>query len=286
MRRKILRRRWVILTAVVGVVAGRSAGAASLNWDPTHTNSTNGSGTGSWDTTTPNNWFNGTSDVAWPNSGSDIAIFGGTPTVPVVTIATGGVSAGGLTFNTAANTAANAYVINATDSTSVLTLGRPATINFTGVGNGNVATINAPIGGIAGLTLGGDGTDFGTLTLTGTNTYSGGTTVSAGTLLATKTAALPGYNVAGGAAVTNATLAVSAGGAGQWGSSDIDTLRADATWNTGANLGINVDATNTFTYGSNITTPIGLTKFGAVLWFSPEPTVTRVQLHSPAARCS
>jgi fibronectin-binding autotransporter adhesin len=58
------------------------------------------------------------------------------------------------------------------------------------------------------------------------------------------------------------TLAVSAGGAGQWANGDIDTALATATFNTGSGFGINVDQGNTFTYASNVTQSISFGKYG------------------------
>ena len=102
----------------------------------------------------------------------------------------------------------------------------------------------------------------GALTLSGSNTYSGGTTISGGTLLATKAAALPGYNSAGKMVVGDAgTLVVPAGGTGQWTANDIESVLANATFSPGSTLGISV-ASGSLTYGSNIIPPVGLAKLG------------------------
>ena len=62
-------------------------------------------------------------------------------------------------------------------------------------------------------------TGTGTLLLSGTNSFTGGTTVSAGTLQVAKVASLPGaITVADGA-----TLAVNAGGVGEFTTGDIAT---------------------------------------------------------------
>ncbi|MCX7002206.1 MAG: autotransporter-associated beta strand repeat-containing protein [bacterium] len=94
-----------------------------------------------------------------------------------------------------------------------------------------------------------------TLTLAGANTYGGVTTISAGTLLATKAAALPGYNAASRVVVdSGATLAVMAGGVSEWASGEIDSLlgATTAAFASGAKFGIEVSTGNSFTYANNI----------------------------------
>ncbi len=101
------------------------------------------------------------------------------------------------------------------------------------------------------------------LTLSGSNFYTGNTTVNAGILDVGKTASLPGYNTLGKVTVNSAaTLAVRAGAAsGEWVAADIDTLRTDATFNSGSFLGIDTTGGN-FSYGSAITGSLGITKLG------------------------
>jgi autotransporter-associated beta strand protein len=127
---------------------------------------------------------------------------------------------------------------------------------------GNNVTLANAIGnsGAGGLTKNGSGT----LTLTGSNAYTGNTLVNGGTLTAGKVVALPGYNALGKVTVNSgATLAVRAGAAtGEWVAADIDTLRTDATFNSGSFLGIDTTGGN-FSYGSVIGGSIGLNKLGA-----------------------
>jgi len=116
-------------------------------------------------------------------------------------------------------------------------------------------------GGGYSLTMNGNG---GTIILSGSNSYSGGTTVNAGTLLATNTVAMPGYNALGHVSVAGGgVLAVRAGdGSTGWSSPQIDTLWANATWSSSASA-LGIDTTNgNFTYGSNITAALSLTKLG------------------------
>ena len=126
----------------------------------------------------------------------------------------------------------------------------------------------------------------GTLTLTGANTYTGGTTISAGTLAVPQTLSLPGYATTGNASVAyGATLAVNAGGPGEWASADIDTLRAHVSLLTGSSLGI--DTTNAlggFAY-ANISGNFGLTKLGSNTLTLSGATHITAQRRSMVARC-
>jgi autotransporter-associated beta strand protein len=136
-----------------------------------------GPGGSTWDTGTTANW----SGSAW--AAGDDAIFGATG-VGTVTIASGGVSANSLTFNTAGYTIAGGN----------LSLGGTITSNAD-------ATISSVIGGTAGLTTAGAGT----LTLTSANTYTGATSVGAGRLAISGATAVSGF--AGNTAVAaGATL--------------------------------------------------------------------------------
>jgi fibronectin-binding autotransporter adhesin len=114
-------------------------------------------------------------------------------------------------------------------------------------------TISAGITGPIGLTTAGAGTTA----LSGTNNYTGSTIVGAGTLLASTTAAVPGFNSPGMISVLGGTLTVNTAG---WSSANIDILLANATFNRGAALGLDVPAAATFTYASNVSGALGLTK--------------------------
>ena len=138
--------------------------------------------------------------------------------------------------NTSTLTFANT---SGTQSTSGI-LGRLA-VNS---GNGADDSFNVVRNGVGGTTI-----------LSGNNTYTGTTTVTAGTLLVTKAASLSGYTAASKVSVASgATLAVRAGGAGEWASSEVDTLlgATPAAFSSGSNLGIDVTTGNTFSYANNL----------------------------------
>ncbi|MGO9113326.1 MAG: beta strand repeat-containing protein, partial [Thermoguttaceae bacterium] len=122
-------------------------------------------------------------------------------------------------------------------------------------------TASYPISGGGSLTKLGSGT----LTVSGSNTYGGGTAVNAGTLDAAMAPSLPGYSTTGSVTVAGgAVLAVQSGsGAIGWSGAQIDSLRSSASW-TSKTSGLGIDTTNgNFTYGSNITQALSLTKLGA-----------------------
>ena len=173
--------------------------------------------------------------------------------------------------------AGNGWVETATGNPfGALRLDNGATVS------GNVTmTANAAIGSNAGTgTVSGDisgGFDLtkrgpGRINLSGNSSYGGITSVTNGILAATKPAALPGFSTLHGNTVASGTtLGAFVGGAGEFTSADVDTLRANSDFNTGSLLGL--DPSNapggSFTYGSNISDAsgvagtLGINKLGA-----------------------
>jgi autotransporter-associated beta strand protein len=173
---------------------------------------------------------------------------------------------------------ASAVVIEPTAvGTTGLLVSESETIGSLAGGNSSFGGVNLALGST--LTTGGDGTSTtlagaltgegnlvktggGTMTLANANTLVGTTTVNAGTLCAAATGGLAGFDTAGRVfANTGGTLAVRAGGIGEWTAGDIDTLRASATFAAGSRLGIDTSS-GSFAYGSSISGALGVTKIG------------------------
>lgn len=148
------------------LLAASSLHAASLYWDGTSTGDDANGGDGTWDNLTTSNWDDADTfgaDLQWNNANNDTAVFGGA--VGAVTIATGGVTVGGLQFDTAG------YAIGG----DVLTFGAAGSITV----NAN-ATISSALAGSVAIEKSGTAS----LTLSGVNTsFTGPWTLSAGTLV-------------------------------------------------------------------------------------------------------
>jgi fibronectin-binding autotransporter adhesin len=157
-------------------------------------------------------------------------------------------------------------------------VGGSATLSTLTINNTAAATLAAHLGGTGAnhnnlaLTKSGSGT----LTLSGTNTHTGPTTVTAGTLQLAGRSALANGNSAAWTAdsliVQNgATLALNAGGAGQFTAADLDVIKTLGTatggFLNGARLGIDTTGGD-LAYSGGIANPnggtnaLGLTKLG------------------------
>ncbi len=157
------------------------------------------------------------------------------------------------------------FTANAASASSLLSIGAVTgnssspnittlTLNGTNVGV-NVVT-GAISNGVAGGTLALVKDNAGCWALAGTNGYTGGTIVNAGTLIAKKAASFPNYSTTGTIAVNNTSvLAVNVGLAspGEWSSTEIDNLLANAnvTFAYGTRFGMDTTVTS-FTHGNAI----------------------------------
>ncbi|HZZ42737.1 MAG TPA: autotransporter-associated beta strand repeat-containing protein [Tepidisphaeraceae bacterium] len=171
-------KRAVLLAAVAGMtgVAGVARGQATYTWDVNGASPTNPA-----DGATPAaapwvagdfKWSDGTVDIAWPNTGNEIAVFGNNNgTAGIVYPAFASLFAG-ITFNPATSGAYNLGGINGGSMTLA--------------GNNPVVTVNAPNATISAILTGTGGfvkQGTGSLMITQTkNTYSGPITIDAGNL--------------------------------------------------------------------------------------------------------
>ncbi len=127
----------LLLASVCGS-ALTTARAASYTFDANTSTTGPQDGSGTWNTTLSNFW-NGTSDVKWPNQDTDVAVFGAGAGGGTMTITTGTVTTNGITFATTATTAGTYYQ----------TLGGTITL----AGTGPTITVNAANGGTIRSTL-------------------------------------------------------------------------------------------------------------------------------------
>lgn len=166
------------LAVLVAAAPAVRAANTPLFWDANTGSSGAQDGAGTWDSNTTANWWNGSSDVVWPSSGSTTtAIIGSTNglTANATITVSGVISVNTINFATNNNTAGN---FNYTLSGGTLSLaGSSCAIGFA---NANLSpTINSVIGeaviGTA-VTFGTSGSR-GTFTLGGNNTFSGPATL-------------------------------------------------------------------------------------------------------------
>ena len=157
--------------ALLSHFAATSASAGILYWDGSDTVTSGAQGgTGTWDSNTTFNWWDGSINVVWPATGTDNdAVFGGT----AGTITVSSVTANDLLFNTTGYILSGASTLTLNGTTPTITTG--SGISAT-IGNGTATVLF----GSAGLTKAG----LGTLTLSGSsvNNFTGGVTINGGTL--------------------------------------------------------------------------------------------------------
>ncbi|QTN31445.1 autotransporter-associated beta strand repeat-containing protein [Akkermansiaceae bacterium] len=224
------------------------AHASTLYWDGADTGPNAQGGAGTW-ITGGTNWdalaFGG-ADTAWANG--DTAVFGGT--AGTATIGTGGVTVGGLTFNT------TAYTIAAGTNGLTFSSGNNSVSNIM-VGATTAATITGTVGGTgANLILSSHPLSNSTLTFSGISAggWTGTTTINSNYTLATTTTSgninrvlnsTSGITLNGGAIqfnrATNAglgaisdTAAITVNGGGTFGVTSADAGGASANETIGA----------------------------------------------------
>ncbi|MEJ6643044.1 MAG: autotransporter-associated beta strand repeat-containing protein, partial [Akkermansiaceae bacterium] len=163
---------------------------------------------------------------------------------------------GNLDLSGTTQTVGTVIISTEAPSGDVIHNGTLSATNFIANNGAGNATISATLTGTGGFTMSGAGI----VTLTGTNSYAGNTSSTAGSLVATTTAALPGYDSPGRVIFDGGTIGVQVGGAG-WTTGEVDTLLNNATKTAGA---LGFDTTNgDFTLPTDFSGTIGLTKLGA-----------------------
>lgn len=181
-------------------------------------------------------------DVSSPYYNFTLAASGGAS----LTLDNSGVGASVIQTNTASTADALSVPLVLADNLSVTNRGS--------------LTIAGAISG-AGKSLTKNGAGY--LTLSGTNTYSGGTVVNGGVLSLLKTNSLPS---SGAVSVANGcAFGIGVGGAGAFGSSDVDALYANALPNVtlGTSAIAGVDTTpGSFTYSSSLSGTRAFGKLG------------------------
>jgi autotransporter-associated beta strand protein len=211
------------------------------------------------------------------------AFFGTGANSPALTLATPDTRGGGvlqLGDTTATMRSAQLYSLAGGGTISASnTTGTPSQTGTITVNHGNDAVFSGTISqggtGIIAFTKSGAGTQ----TLSGTNSYTGKTTISGGVLKFGKQVSLynntpASWTDANIQVDSGATLALNAGGTGEFTASDIQTLTAIGTAGSGFRGGsrVGIDTTNatggSFTYGIVLANPnggtniLGLRKFG------------------------
>lgn len=239
----------LLLAGVCGS-ALTTARAASYTFDANTSTTGPQDGSGTWNTTLANFW-NGTSDVQWPNQNTDVAVFGAGAGGGIMTITTGNVTTNGITFATISTTTGTYYqtlggtiTLAGTDPTITVNATNGGTIRSALVGtSGFIKT------GSAGLSIGADADLSG---------LSGTVRVDAGAVFLSANSAAATWQINSNTATlalsSNTTVSIGAlsGVAGA-------TLRTAGSTLPTASIGaLNTDST----YAGKITGTIAITKVG------------------------
>ncbi|MEY3205490.1 MAG: hypothetical protein RLZZ21_1821, partial [Planctomycetota bacterium] len=186
----------VLVACAIGLSLCGVQASAQVTWDANTTTSGPQDGSGTWSTSDAN-WWNGTTDVVWPNLTTSSAIIGANSGAAGTITASGSLTLNAITFNAPGS---GSYTLTG------------GTLGFAGTSpaitaNAN-ATIESAITSGAGLTKSGTGT----LTLSGViSNTSGGMSINRGAVTLTGTltnTASGGFNIGG----TNGGLLAITGG--------------------------------------------------------------------------
>lgn len=144
----------LLLASVCGS-ALTTARAASYTFDANTSTTGPQDGSGTWNTTLSNFW-NGTSDVKWPNQDTDVAVFGAGGGSGAMTITTGSVTTNGITFASVSTVGTTYYL---TSGGTITLAGATPTITVNATNGGTIRS--ALVGtsgfiktGAGGLTIG------------------------------------------------------------------------------------------------------------------------------------
>lgn len=132
-----------------------TARAASYTFDANTSSAGVQDGSGTWNTTLANFW-NGTSDVQWPNQNTDVAVFGVGGGSGAMTITTGNVTTNGITFAPVSTVGTTYYL---TSGGTITLAGATPTITVNATNGGTirsalVSTSGFVKAGTGGLTIG------------------------------------------------------------------------------------------------------------------------------------
>lgn len=172
--------RRVLVACVIGLSLCGARASAQVTWDANTTTSGPQDGSGTW-STSDTNWWNGTTDVVWPNLTTSSAIIGANNGAAGTITTSGSLTLNAITFNAPGS---GTYTLTGgtlgfAGSSPTITANTNATIESaitSGAGLTKSGTGRLTLSGIVSNTAGGLVINRGAVTLTGTltNTASGG----------------------------------------------------------------------------------------------------------------